>query len=161
MLTVTGGQALVRRFRLVATAAVVALVFVPSRSGWLHAEDDQASAQWVGILPETVPGALTSAIASLPDNWKEWGNALTSELSALYEKPDADPAAKRQSIAALRRRIAAVRGPIADQRYRPILNVLVSIASGLERRLDVIEAALDTLQRGPEIQLARMKGVGR
>lgn len=141
MLTVTACQhwsKYARRVSMVVLAAIVILGTGRLRAG------DEPVAKTNGILPETVPGELTGAIAALPDNWKDWGNALTNELSALYEKPDADTAAQRQAIAALRRRVAAAREHITDPRYRSILNVLVTIASGLERRLDVIEAALDT-----------------
>ncbi len=123
---------------------------------WLNAADEAPQAGLRGILPETVPVELTGAIAALPDNWKDWGAALSSELAALYETPDADVALQRQAIAALRKRTESARKHAADPQYRSILNVLVSISGGLERRLDTAEAALDTLERGPELRTEKV-----
>ena len=119
---------------------------------WLNAADEAPHTGLRGILPDAVPVDLTGAIAALPDNWKGWGTALSSELTALYETPDTDVAAQRQAIAKLRQRMESARKHVVDPQYRSILNVLVSISGGLKRRLDTAEAALDTLERGPEMR---------
>ena len=119
---------------------------------WLNAADEAPHTGLRGILPEAVPVDLTGAIAALPDNWKDWGAALSSELTALYETPDADVAAQRRAIVALRKRVETARKHAADPQYRSILNVLVSISGGLKRRLDTADAALDTLERGSELR---------
>ncbi len=119
---------------------------------WLNAADEAPHAGLRGILPEGVPVELTGTIAALPDNWKDWGTALSSELTALYEAPDADVAAQRQAISKLRLRMESARQYAANPQYRSILNVLVSISGGLKRRLETAEAVLDTLERGPELR---------
>jgi hypothetical protein len=123
---------------------------------WLNAADEAPRSGLREILPETVPAELTGTIAALPDNWKAWGDGMTAELTALYETPDADVAAQRQAIAALRKRIGTARKHAADPAYKSILNVLVSISGGLKRRVDTAEAALDTLERGPEMRSERV-----
>jgi len=134
-------------------------VAIFSGNAVLNAADDATPAAASGVLPQGVPVELTGAIATLPDNWKDWGTALSSELSALYEKPDADMASQRQAIAALRKRTVAARKYLADPRYLPILNVLVALSSGLDRRLDVAEAALDTIEPMSELRPARTSAV--
>jgi hypothetical protein len=123
---------------------------------WLSAADDAPASGLKGILPNAVPVELTATIAQLPENWKDWGDALSKELSNLYESETSDAASQRQAIAALRTRLAAVNRYAADSRFRAILNQLVSLSGGLKRRLDVAEAALETLERGPEIRAARV-----
>ncbi|MGE5191642.1 MAG: hypothetical protein ACM3U2_04015 [Deltaproteobacteria bacterium] len=123
-----------------------------SGSCWLSAADEAPSTGLRGILPNAAPSDLTATIAELPDNWKDWGTAVSAELATLYEKEGVDVAGQRAAIAALRGRQATVAKHAADPRYRPILNQLVSLSGGLKRRLDTASAALDTLERGPEIR---------
>lgn len=120
-----------------------------------HAADETAPAGLKGILPEGVPADLTAAISALPENWKAWGEALSSELTDLYEKTG-DVAAQRATIAALQSRLKTVGTVQVDPRYRSISNPLVAIYGSLKRRLEVAQAALDTLQAGPEIRTARV-----
>src|SRR5579871_6692202 len=139
---------------------VLSGVFI-SGSCWLSAADEAPSPGLRGILPTAVPSDLTATIAELPDNWKEWGDATGAELSTLYEKEGLDVSGQRTAIANLRKRIAVLDKHSADPRYRPILNQLVSLSGGLKRRLDVAEAALNTLERGPEIRDAKIAEAAR
>jgi hypothetical protein len=132
-----------------------------SGSCWLSAADESPSAGLRGILPGAAPSDLTATIAELPDNWKEWGAALSNELATLYEKEGVDVTGQRQAIAALRGRLATVEKHAADPRYRSILSQLVTLAGGLKRRLDTAEAALNTLERGPEIRAARLDSAAK
>jgi hypothetical protein len=132
-----------------------------SGSCWLSAADEAPSAGLRGILPTAVPSDLTATIATLPDNWKEWGDATNAELSTLYEKEGLDVGGQRKAIADLRKRIAILDKHSADPRYRPILYQLVSLSGGLKRRLDMAEAALDTLERGPAIRDAKIADATR
>ena len=123
---------------------------------WLNAADEAPNAGLKGIIPNMVPVELTATIAQLPENWKPWGDALSKELSNLYEAENSDATSQRQAIAALRARVATINHYSADPRYRTILNQLVNLSGALTRRLDVADAALDTLERGPEIRAARV-----
>src|SRR5258708_3842757 len=116
------------------------------------AEDPAPQNGLRGLLPEGIPVELTGAIAMLPENWKAWGTALNDDLAALYEKPDADSSAQRLAIAALRKRVATAHQYVVDPQYRSILNTLVSISSGLQRRLDIAEAALDRVDQNPDLR---------
>jgi hypothetical protein len=140
---------------------VVLSVVLVSGTCWLSAADEAPAAGLRGILPAGVPGDLTATIVDLPENWKNWGTALSAELTTLYETEGVDVAAQRKAIAAMRARLATVNTHAADPRYRSIQKQLVSLSGGLKRRLDVAEAALDTLERGPEIRAARIEAARR
>lgn len=129
---------------------------VISGSCWLSAADEAPTAGLRGILPAAVPSDVAATIATLPDNWKEWGDGTTAELTTLYVTEDTDVSGQRKAIAALRKRLATIDKHAADPRYRPILNQLVSLSGSLKRRLDAASAALDTLERGPDIRDAKI-----
>lgn len=139
----------------VAWSVVLSAVLV-SGTCWLNAADEAPKAGLRGVLPAAVPADLSGAIATLPDNWKEWGTAASAELSALYETEGADIAAQRKAIEQLRKRQATAKVHAADPKYRSILNLLVTLSGGLKRRLDVAEATLDTLEHGPALQAAKV-----
>ncbi|HLJ11420.1 MAG TPA: hypothetical protein VKU82_09530 [Planctomycetaceae bacterium] len=130
-------------------------------SCWLSAADDSPGTGLRGVLPQTIPSDLTAAIESLPDNWKPWGAAVSADLATLYEKEGVDSAEQRKAIGALRRRMASINTYVGDPRYRSLLNPLVTLWGGLKRRLDTAEAALDTLERGPESRAAQIDSARR
>ena len=139
----------------VAWSVVLSAVLV-SGTCWLNAADEAPNAGLRGILPAAVPADLSGALATLPDNWKDWGTAVSGELAALYETEGVDVAGQRKAIEVLRKRQTIAKSHAADPKYRSILNLLVSISGGLKRRLDVAEATLDTLEHGPAIQAAKV-----
>src|SRR5260370_35377499 len=87
-----------------------------SGSCWLSAADEAPTSGLRGIIPSSVPADLTATIADLPDNWKDWGTALSAELSTLYESQDADLGAQRKALGALRARLDAVNNHAAEPR---------------------------------------------
>jgi hypothetical protein len=127
-----------------------------SGSCWLSAADDAPAAGLRGILPSSVPADLTATITDLPDNWKDWGTALTAELTTLYETENVDVPSQRKALSSLRARLDTVNKHAADPRYKTILPKLVTISGELKRRLDLAEAALDTLERGPDSRTAKI-----
>ncbi|MBS0266030.1 MAG: hypothetical protein JSS02_29125 [Planctomycetes bacterium] len=147
-----GSTGLVR----VAWSAVLSAILI-SGTCWLNAAEDAPQVGLRGVLPAAVPADLSGAIASLPDNWKDWGAAVTTELSNLYETEGLDVPAQRKAIAALRKRESAARAHAADPKYRSILNLLVTLSGGLKRRLDVAQASLDTLEAGAGTRTAKIE----
>src|SRR5258708_32263579 len=73
-----------------------------SGSCWLSAADEAPAAGLRGILPATAPSDLAATIATLPENWKAWGEAMTAELASLYETEGVDVSGQRKAIAGLR-----------------------------------------------------------
>lgn len=120
------------------------------------AADDTAGMGLRGIGPANIPADIMGAIESLPETWKPYGEALTADLEALYEKEGIDAAGERQALAAIRGKMATIRNSLADPRYKSINAQLVSLHGGLRRRVDLAEAAMDSLQLGPAIKQARV-----
>jgi hypothetical protein len=132
-----------------------------SGSCWLSAADEAPSTGLRGILPATIPSDLTATIESLPDNWKEWGTGLNNELTTLYVTENVDVAGQRQAIAALRARKATLDKHSADSRYRSILAQLVTLSGSLKRRLDTAEAALNSVEAGPDVHQKQVAAAGQ
>jgi hypothetical protein len=125
------------------------------------AAEEGAATGLRGIAPANIPADLIGNIEQLPESWKSWGDALTTELETLYEKEGVDAAGERQAIAALRGRLSTIRKSLADPRYKSITTPLVGLHGGLQRRIDLAEAALDSLQLGPAVKQARVDAAGR
>lgn len=140
---------------------VVLTGVLASGACWLNAADESASAGLRGILPASVPADLTATIDAFPENWKSWGTAVNTELATLYEKEGVDVAGQRKAISALRGRLSTINSHVADPRYRAILNQLVTLSGAIKRRIEVAEAALDTLERGPEARAQRIEAARR
>ncbi|MGQ0634069.1 MAG: hypothetical protein ACT4QC_05650 [Planctomycetaceae bacterium] len=124
-----------------------------------YAADQAAQATGLrGVLPAEVPVDLTATIGTLPENWSAWGEALSAELATLYEQTDADVAAQRAAIAALQGRLKTIEKSLGDSRYKSLSSTLVSLHGALRRRVDLAQAALETLEAGPGIREARIDG---
>lgn len=136
----------------------VVLVGTVVTGAWVsHAADDASATGLRGVLPAEVPSGLTATIAALPETWAPWGEGLTADLATLYEKEGLDVAAQRKAIGALDARVKTIASSLADPKYKSISSQLISLHGGLKRRLDLIKAAIDTLEMGPEIKAARIE----
>jgi hypothetical protein len=150
--------------RIVVSRGVWGLVLsgvLVSGSCWLSAADEAPSTGLRGILPAAIPSDVAATIEELPENWKEWGAALNGELTTLYVTETVDVAGQRQAIAALRGRKATLDKHSADPRYRSILTQLVSLSGSLKRRLDTAEAALDSVEAGPDQHQKQVAAAGQ
>jgi hypothetical protein len=132
-----------------------------SGSCWLSAADEAPSTGLRGIIPAAIPSDLAATIETLPENWKEWGTALNGELTTLYVTENVDVAGQRQAITALRARRATLDKHSADPRYRSIVIQLVSLSGSLKRRLDTAEAALDSVEAGPDLRVKQVAAAGQ
>src|SRR5262245_40349148 len=132
-----------------------------SGSCWLSAADEASSSGLRGVLPAAIPSDLAATIEELPENWKEWGTAVNGELTTLYVTDNVDVSGQRQAIAALRARKATLDKHSADPRYRSILTQLVSLSGSLKRRLDTAEAALDSIEAGPDLHQKQVAAAGQ
>jgi tetratricopeptide (TPR) repeat protein len=124
-----------------------------SGSCWLSAADEAPSTGLRGILPAAIPSDLAATTETLPENWKE--------LTTLYVTDNVDVTGQRQAIAALRARKATLDKHSADPRYRAILPQLVSLSGSLKRRLDTAEAALDSIEAGPDLHQNQIAAAGQ
>lgn len=83
-----------------------------------------------------------------PESWQEWARELHSELVPYFNLMDLDIPAQRNLIDKLRLRVATMKRAIEDPRYRPLHDVLYSLAEPLDSHLKLSSAILDTLEEG-------------
>ncbi len=102
-----------------------------------------------GLLPEEAPADILATLGTLPETWTAWGEGITQKLSDFYSAPPADLAAQRAMIAFLKLKLATVNRALADHQFGSIRNQLISLHGSLARRIDVLEAVLDTATENP------------
>lgn len=120
----------------------------------LLAEDESPATG--GLLSAEVPSDLQEALPLLDNNWQEWSDSLGAELARLYSKEQLDLAAQRKILAGIHQRLQVVEASLADARYRSIHSPLRNLYGKLTRRVDVLEAALDTLYPSAKAHEARL-----
>ena len=104
-----------------------------------------------GLLPSEVPLDLDAeAFSVLDGNWQDWSAETAETVAALYQDGDLDAAGQRRLIDALKSKLNVMERALADDRYRMIFDSLIPLHGKLARRVQVAEAALDTLQLDPK-----------
>ncbi len=111
------------------------------------AEQEQPLVGIRGILSEEIPTELDTEFLpdNLPETWKTWAEGLDQEMQT-FHFDNLGIKGQREIIAKLRKRVATMERAIADPRYAPIRDTLVSLAGPLMRRLDLADAVLDALE---------------
>lgn len=114
-----------------------------------------------GILPDEIPDSLAlEAFEPLGKDWSKWSGDVSADLMKLYSEEIPDAAGQRKLIASirgkLRRAEAAIRRSSTPATLR---DSLVTLHGRILRRIDLAEAALDTLQADP--QVARNRRIDR
>lgn len=104
-----------------------------------------------GILPEEVPDALIfEEFDPLGKEWEKWRDAVQADLSTLYAPEEPSAAAQRKAIASLREHLRVGEKAIGRPAYpKKIRQTLVTLRGAITRRIDLAEAALDTLEADP------------
>lgn len=105
-----------------------------------------------GLLPAEVPDALIfEEFEPLGKAWEAWTEAVQQDLAALYEGEESNAQTQRKTIASLRNHLKKAEAAIADEKTpAAIRQRLISLRGGIVRRIDVAEAALDTLEADPK-----------
>lgn len=132
--------------------AVVFIVFaVSATSGFGQPEGETSSVGLQAILPSEVPEEIGyEAFLVLGGNWEEWSRDVSDEVFNLYQGELSTIADQRAQLELLRSKLAVMQRALDDARYRSIHNELITLHGRLERRVDVAEAILDTLQLDTE-----------
>ena len=106
-----------------------------------------------GIIPAEVPEGLTNGISQLPENWGKWGGRSCGGLGGgTTASADSDAATHAYKLLdSLKAGVKTLQNSLADPKYirAPMEDVLVTLREGLSRRIDVLEAALATLELDP------------
>lgn len=103
-----------------------------------------------GILPNEVPDALVlEEFDKLGKPYAEWTKAVYADLTTLYEGENTGVADQRKAIASLRKLMAQAAADVQSGKAGKVRDGLVSLRGRILRRIDVAEAALDTLAADP------------
>lgn len=144
---------------------MIALCGFAAAASWRSANADaqQPDEGLRGILAPEVPDGLTAAdFAVLNGNWKDWSAETAADVAKLYTDEGLDVAGQRVVLKTLKSKLDVMEKSIADERYRSLSDQLISLHGKLQRRVDVAEAILDTLQASPETaKAARLKSAAQ
>ncbi len=113
-------------------------------------EEDLSEVGLNGIIGEPPSPELDTQFLAmdLPESWKDWAEALDEEMLVYLFPEELDVQGQRELIEKLRKRVRTMQLAIADPRYRPIRDRLLSLAGPLDRHLELSAAILDALDRG-------------
>lgn len=134
---------------LLVTGVVFSVACLCTISASIRAQEKGAATPDLnGVLPEMPYDLYEEEFVTLGDSWNSWSVGVAAEVTKLYEE-DLDAAAQRASLATLQIKLGTMRKALADSRYRIIYDPLMTMHGRLSRRVDVVEAALDTLELDP------------
>lgn len=102
-----------------------------------------------GLLPAEAPEGLLNTIGTLPETWTTWGEGVTGELTKFYGETAEDLEGQKAAIGRLKTSLEILDKALADPQYESILPQLAGLRSSLGRRIDVIEAVLETVTADP------------
>ncbi|MDB5339046.1 MAG: hypothetical protein JWN70_4665, partial [Planctomycetaceae bacterium] len=102
-----------------------------------------------GLLPAEAPEGLLNTIGTLPETWAPWGESVTGELTKFYGETAEDLEGQKAAIGRLKVKLETLDKALDDPQYESILPQLRGLRSSLNRRIEVIEAVLDTLTADP------------
>ncbi|MES2792112.1 MAG: hypothetical protein V4719_21025 [Planctomycetota bacterium] len=102
-----------------------------------------------GLLPAEAPEGLMNTLATLPETWAQWTEGVTTDLTKFYGETAADLAGQEAAIESLKARLETLDKSLADSQYDSIRPQLSGLRTSLNRRIEVIEAVLDTLTADP------------
>ena len=138
---------LAHSFALLSTVAFAA-------TGTFAVEDQSkvSAAGLSGIFPATPPSDLSEGeFSKLDGNWAEWSKGAAAAVTDFYSKAGAtDSAAQRAALGTLKLKLDVMRRALEDNRYQSLHSPLASLHNSLALRVDLAEAALDTLDADGE-----------
>lgn len=102
-----------------------------------------------GLLPEDAPADIINTLDTLPESWFPWGESIAQKLNGFYAEQPSELADQRAVINFLKIKLATVKKALNDPQYGIIQAQLTSLRGSLARRIDVLEAVLDTVLENP------------
>ena len=102
-----------------------------------------------GLLPAEAPEGLLNSLGTLPESWAPWGESVTTELTKFYGETAEDIAGQRAAVERLKVKLGTIDKALADPQYASISSQLGGLRTSLNRRIEIIEAVLDTLTADP------------
>lgn len=100
-----------------------------------------------GIFPSAPPDDLSEGeFAKLDGNWADWSKSAATAVSEFYSKLEtSDVAAQRSALGVLKIKLDVMRRALDDPQYKSLHGPLAALFNSLSLRIDLAEAALDTL----------------
>lgn len=130
------------------SAAGAVLMVTAATVGW--AFDDAAPSGLGGIFANDIPAGLTEDDFNvLGPNWESWATETAGLVDAFYTSTEQDVAAQRAALAKLNVKLETMEKALGDSKYRAIHGPLLGLHGRLQRRVELAEAILDTLEADP------------
>lgn len=124
----------------------------------VHSDDTEPAAAvptgLKGLLAEDAPPDILATLGTLPESWTTWKEGVDQALIKFYSETADDLAGQQAALTVLKVKLATVKTALDDNQYGAIRTQLISLRGGLTRRIDVLEAVLDTLSANPLSALA-------
>lgn len=141
------------RFLLGATLAGLGggiAIFAQEPQPKAKAQAEESAVGLNGIIGEPASPELDTEFLAeeLPETWKAWAESLDEDMLVYMFPEDLDLKGQRELIARMQKRVATMRRAIADPRFQPIHDRLISLAEPLDRHLTLSTAILDSLEQG-------------
>lgn len=141
-------QKIWRKNKLAHSFALLSVVGLAATGTFAVEDSAKASGKGLsGIFPATPPADLSDEeFAKLDGNWAEWSKGTAATVADFYAKIDStDAAQQRKAIDGLKVKLDVIRRALNDSRYQSLHGPLASLNSSLGLRIDLAQAALDTL----------------
>lgn len=130
---------------LVAAMMAVGQLAASSASGQSQSAPVSASQGLKELLPAETPTELLDALNRFPETWEDWTGSVTSQLNALYSETPSDIAGQRAALGRLKVKLNTIDRALTDSQYESIRDQLQSLRAALIKRIDMLDAVLDTL----------------
>lgn len=147
----------VRTALILSCSLIAAMVaFTPVGAKWAVGQEDGGKKDYdpkpglMGILPAFSPVDLTEDqfVSALSDSWESWAVATADAIATLYESETAEE--QKKILKQLESRISVMDAALADSRYAPIHDTLADLRGRLNRRVEMSNAIINTLELDPE-----------
>ena len=137
-----------RRNNLARGLAALGVVACVATLTWAVDETAKINLGLRGIFPSDAPAELAAEeFAKLDGNWAEWSKGAAESVADFYAKLEtADAAGQRSALKVLKAKLDVMHRAIDDPRYKSLLAPLTLMHGRLAQRIDLAEAALDTLE---------------
>jgi len=121
------------------------------------AQDDKAvetNVGLTGILEDQVPRGLSKLdfedlASELPESWNAWTVDTANRLESLYEGDHKTIEDQRQALRLVKEKVNTLRKSLSDSRYRSIHDQIEPLYQDLSIRVQLAEAAMDTVTLDP------------
>ena len=104
-----------------------------------------------GLLPFELPEGITEDdFANLPESWGEWSEETLKQLNNFYGFEVLSIDQQRESLGSIEANLDMLDHALSHPDYAPAYDELIDLGGKLHRRVAILQAMLDTLERNPK-----------